>query len=66
MSSLTPDLFATLPQTVRPPVVIHCPREACAFAASALSEGRALRAIAQHIVRAHWPTERSSDERRDV
>ena len=44
-----------IPLRVRRPVIVICPHVGCRFTASALSEGRALRAIAGHVVRAHWP-----------
>ena len=38
------------------PVIAHCPRPLCRFAASALTEGRAIRSLAAHIVKTHGAT----------
>lgn len=38
---------------VRPLVIIHCPRQGCRFAASAQTEGRAIRGLSAHTVRVH-------------
>lgn len=38
---------------VSKPVIAHCPQQGCRFAASARSDGRVLRALATHLVRAH-------------
>lgn len=32
---------------------IHCPRPGCRFAASAMTEGRAVQALGTHIVQSH-------------
>ena len=42
------------------PFIILCPRPGCLFTASALSEGRADRAIAAHIIAAHLAQEQAS------
>ena len=39
--------------------VIGCPRAGCQFAASARSEGRAIKGIAVHLVRAHHAQEQA-------
>ena len=36
-----------------PPVLIHCPR--CPHRVSAITEGHAVQAITDHLLRAHWP-----------
>lgn len=38
---------------VHPPYRIHCTRTGCRFTASARSEGRAVRALATHLVLGH-------------
>lgn len=53
--------LAALPLTVRKAVIIGCPHLGCRFTASALSEGRAIRAIGGHLVRVHWPVEEKRD-----
>lgn len=45
----------TTKRPIQKPVIIHCPRPGCTFAASALSMGRVDRAIAAHIVDVHLP-----------
>lgn len=40
--------------------IIHCPFPGCQYHASAISEGRAIRLIAAHAVKAHhWPRKES-------
>lgn len=41
-------------RVVPPPVIIGCPHPGCRYAASAISEGRAVRSLARHLVKVHW------------
>lgn len=40
------------------PIVMWCPHKGCRFPVSALSQGRVERAIAAHIIKAHWRREK--------
>lgn len=46
------------PSSASPAVVIHCPRPACTFVASARRESGAIHALATHLIQVHlhrWP-----------
>ena len=47
-----PNITALLP-LLQQVVIIGCPRQGCAFTASARNEGRVIRSLAAHIVKAH-------------
>ena len=51
---------ATLPILWAVPhlIIQHCPQPGCRFTASALSMGRVDRALAAHIINAHWRREK--------
>lgn len=53
----TEPLLPLLP-LMRKAVIVGCIRPGCTYTASALSEGRAIRSLAAHIVKAHL-TERT-------
>ena len=59
-STTAPPTMPSLLSMVPKPVIAHCPRPACRFAASALTEGRAIRSLAAHIVKTHLEVNRGN------